>query len=372
MNEPEITLQRRIINYLGLGPKTDFVKERIDRSNMAGGFLISVIAVIVESYMIHRMYEYSKSPDYRPSDWIHWHMFSYIALLAVSIVFIVYVAYHWITRSKLSHGIMTGLVTLYTIVCCAFGVYISVTDHHDPYITFLNMTICSFCLFALNPIYAIVTAIISTELYSYYLELNTYVSHGSELNVEIIEIILVAVCIVRYNNNMRYAAGIEETERLNEKLYQLSFYDGLTGLLNRHAFDRDAADCAGNLFSVLMFDIDDFKSYNDRYGHSFGDRMLVCLGKSLQKAFGEGNCYRYGGDEFVIFLRNTSEEEALEMIEKWRQIYAEAETWEGANKPNCCYGYASGRPGNTRELMAMIDSADLMMRSSKKNKGLLG
>jgi diguanylate cyclase (GGDEF)-like protein len=85
--------------------------------------------------------------------------------------------------------------------------------------------------------------------------------------------------------------------------------DPLTGLLNRRAFDEDLAHSigrarAGNApLSVLVGDLDDFKDFNDRFGHLEGDRVLTAVGATLRGALRRPDvAYRWGGDEFAVIL----------------------------------------------------------------------
>lgn len=64
----------------------------------------------------------------------------------------------------------------------------------------------------------------------------------------------------------------------------------------------------------MVIDVDDFKQFNENYGHSTGDRVLAEVGKILKKAAGSsGSAFRYGGDEFTIILQNTDRKESLEV-----------------------------------------------------------
>ena len=125
---------------------------------------------------------------------------------------------------------------------------------------------------------------------------------------------------------------------LQKKLLSLANTDGLTGLANhRYFFDvleREIlqARIKNNALSVMILDIDHFKSVNDTYGHLGGDEILRQMGKILQE-----NLYpldlagRYGGEEFVIMMPETSSEQALKTAEKLRNII-DSFQWEVMDK----------------------------------------
>ena len=86
----------------------------------------------------------------------------------------------------------------------------------------------------------------------------------------------------------------------NEEFYQRSRTDELTGLLNREALREDFEQYFGKALCVMICDIDQFKFYNDTYGHIRGDEILSVVSRLFQKHFGYTGVYRYGGDEFLI------------------------------------------------------------------------
>jgi diguanylate cyclase (GGDEF)-like protein/PAS domain S-box-containing protein len=114
----------------------------------------------------------------------------------------------------------------------------------------------------------------------------------------------------------------DELTQLNRRLTQLAATDGLTGLTNRRTFDgflrREYEACEA--ISVLLFDIDNFKGYNDTYGHQAGDRCLQAVAKAIGDTTGNtsGLSARYGGEEFAIVLPHASESEALKVAEAIR------------------------------------------------------
>ena len=114
----------------------------------------------------------------------------------------------------------------------------------------------------------------------------------------------------------------DELNLLNRRLTQLAATDGLTALTNRRTFDGFLAReyAASEEISVLLFDIDNFKGYNDAYGHQAGDRCLQAVARVIGEATSNnsGLSARYGGEEFAVVLPNISEDDALKAAEAIR------------------------------------------------------
>lgn len=96
--------------------------------------------------------------------------------------------------------------------------------------------------------------------------------------------------------------------------------DKLTGLLNRKAFEDDIIKSDYSWpYSVIFIDIDNFREYNNKYGHQIGDVVLAKVGSSIKKAIREDDfVYRYGGEEFVIILPDKDKKETLKVAERIR------------------------------------------------------
>ena len=93
----------------------------------------------------------------------------------------------------------------------------------------------------------------------------------------------------------------------NEMWNQL---DALTGLLNQNSYLNQTREAKYNSGVLVVFDVDDFKQVNDCYGHVKGDLCLADIAECIKKAYADfGYCYRIGGDEFCVLLKNRAKEE---------------------------------------------------------------
>lgn len=123
---------------------------------------------------------------------------------------------------------------------------------------------------------------------------------------------------------MQINADLSRTQALLE---QLADTDGLTQIANRRSFDRRLDQEWARLareqqpLSILLFDVDYFKRYNDAYGHQQGDHCLVSIAQAAQRTIGRSADFlaRYGGEEFIIILPNTPMTGALAVAEAVRQ-----------------------------------------------------
>ena len=101
-----------------------------------------------------------------------------------------------------------------------------------------------------------------------------------------------------------------ENARTREELRELGRRDELTGLLNRRGFNGLLAEAleeaAVSPVSLVLVDLDEFKSVNDRFGHVSGDEVLVVVARTIESSAGAGSVCRIGGDEFAVILTDTT------------------------------------------------------------------
>lgn len=123
---------------------------------------------------------------------------------------------------------------------------------------------------------------------------------------------------------------ITEQKRLEQELKEMTIRDGLTGLYNlRYFYERleaeiERAKRQKHPLSLLLLDIDRFKSYNDAHGHLEGDRVLREVARVISECTREhvDLGFRYGGDEFMVILPEASEETSLRIAHRIRETFA--------------------------------------------------
>ncbi|WP_277189214.1 sensor domain-containing diguanylate cyclase [Caballeronia sp. BR00000012568055] len=178
---------------------------------------------------------------------------------------------------------------------------------------------------------------------------------------------------------------ISERKRTEEKLAQLqaelerlSLSDSLTGVGNRRMFDAvmtrewNAAKESGKPLSLVMIDIDFFKSYNDYYGHLQGDECLKSIARVLADAAGEDAFLgRFGGEEFVLVFPDTDAESAMRVAERCRALIAD-EAIAHVRSPHqqrvtASFGVGTVVPNGSIDVTTFINLTDAQLYQAKEN-----
>ena len=185
-------------------------------------------------------------------------------------------------------------------------------------------------------------------------------------------------------NNKRLEASLsaskDEIEQLQVNLQAVrteSLTDPLTTLSNRKFFDQALAKAMAEAkasnqpLSLLMADIDYFKSFNDKFGHLTGDQVLRLVALSVkQNVKGKDVAARYGGEEFVIALPNTTLQSAITVADHIRRAVMTKElmkrsSGERLGRVTISIGAAVLRPHDTAQ--SLIERADMCLYAAKRN-----
>lgn len=168
-----------------------------------------------------------------------------------------------------------------------------------------------------------------------------------------------------------FAMAELSNEQLTRDLRARATFDGLTGLLNRSAFldlaqnELRRLGNARTTASLILADLDHFKSVNDRYGHAAGDVALQTFAAACTASVRSTDLVgRYGGEEFVLLLPGVSPERAEEMAATISRRLQEAQPSVEPQLPTVSYGIASTGPARV-DLQALISSADAALYRAK-------
>ena len=154
-----------------------------------------------------------------------------------------------------------------------------------------------------------------------------------------------------------------------------AFHDGLTGIYNRSKFNEfvsyeiKRATRAEHSFSCILLDIDNFKNFNDTYGHLIGDEILIALAKTIEKNIRSTDKFaRWGGEEFTLLLVDTLPKEAKEIAEKLRSKIEEI-SHSTAGSISASFGVTEYRRGDgINSLFKRCDDALYKAKESGRNR----
>ena len=164
---------------------------------------------------------------------------------------------------------------------------------------------------------------------------------------------------------------ITELDEIYQEQERLAMVDSLTEIYNRLKFQQilevewDKVIRSDEKIAIILFDIDNFKTVNDTYGHDFGDLALIQLAELMKSKVEQQHVFaRWGGEEFIILVTNTVEKEAFQVAESLR-FFIETKQFTRISKLTASFGVALYEQGTTRE--ELMQRADIALYEAKKN-----
>ena len=175
--------------------------------------------------------------------------------------------------------------------------------------------------------------------------------------------------VILSRESVRQSLELMEKGKKAEGYRKLAVKDMLTGLFNRNAYIADMEKLKPSPeIMIATFDLNDLKKCSDTFGHSEGDYYILSAANIIHDVFSQyGSCYRIGGDEFCVIIKN-----ALHIpIEQLKQNLTEKETAFNRSNPavcmHICFGYAFFDPKMDADLEKTRDRADERMYEDKRN-----
>lgn len=147
--------------------------------------------------------------------------------------------------------------------------------------------------------------------------------------------------------------------------------DALTGALDRHSLEAhgrravEVAAAQGRSLALILIDIDHFKAFNDRFGHTAGDHMLKRIAADIMASSRVSDfTYRFGGDEFVVIADGVNAEEALALADRIRRGVASAPVRDAARRMTASIGVANC-PQDATDYDRLFEAADKRLYEAK-------
>ena len=264
----------------------------------------------------------------------------YVLLFVIGASIVVYALFKYLkhkTIVPLEHAAIIG----FTLVCLAFGVFVSYSDFWGAkeIICFLTMVIYVGCLLIYRPYITIL--ILGASFLGFYEVLLTYqngmsfqaqevvingellkITSGDTVNYITFFISLTTICFAIYHGRLNEAKKTKALEKSAKE-------DALTGMNNYSYFPALAKEYiqgvtdnfSENVF--LFLDVHNFKAFNDQRGFEAGDRFLVAIGKYISDIFSDSLCARQADDHFVVLTKTAGLQERLDKLNKLVHDYDE-------------------------------------------------
>lgn len=167
----------------------------------------------------------------------------------------------------------------------------------------------------------------------------------------------------------------QELELANEQLQSLASIDALTEVWNRRHLETlilqaiSRSDRHGEPLTLILCDLDQFKTINDRYGHLIGDLVLIEFCRRIRSILRKGDCLgRWGGEEFILLLPHCSQQAGLALAEKLR-VAIEAAPFELAGRVTASFGVAQRwRAESQLDWLQRVDEALYAAKTAGRNR----
>ena len=310
---------KAILNGLGFEKQSKYVRDYFFSTNMRAGIYMSIVIIVLEIWMIIRLTVkiFTDNLQSQFRQLFKTYYLNYLILLFMGTIMLVY-ATRYISGKTARKN--TGMIIqwLFTLVCIYFGIKISLNDYSkgEQILTFLTMELFALCLLTWRPYIAFILASLS-YLYFYWridgmITVNTGekgTTVATQINFFIMWISTMMVCIAKYNATREQALKDENLEKINAYLSKISVEDELTGIHNMVHFRNEAEKLLSYVTTdkeniiFLFFDIENFKSYNEKYGFHEGNELLIKFAHMIEESFKGSLVSRFSDDHFVVLTR---------------------------------------------------------------------
>lgn len=380
--------------------KNDSILQNIQRGKLLAVIIICFEAIFLVIDIISWILKVNDAFSYDS----YLAMYSLMIILNLLYLFLI----NSFNRNKITLNAINTCFVVYITLVMVWGSVISLMDQklYGNLMSFMiNMIVCStiylFDAKVMSIPFISSTLILAVGLPFFQKSSNILIGHYVNLLVFIVVSWIVSRIVYRnYCDNyiikelmndskLQLEKEMQEKRIINEKLaianaqlQKLALVDELTGLSNRRNFrkfiDRVFENSISDLdVSVIMIDIDNFKQYNDAFGHEHGDQALIAIAKQIDSMVESSDqiAVRWGGEEFLYTTFNKSKVSILETAEKLRSkvIDLKIPTSDSSISPyiTISLGVCSGtisNAANISEIINISDQALYMAKNSGRNR----
>lgn len=272
-----------------------------------------------------------------------------------------------------------ALLAFYTVVIAAVTVFMVSCNYHG---IGLSISMCYLFLIMIAPTYALSDTVFICVLIlvSWYLPGKLPYAENYDLFKHfLLRVSIIIGFIVLHSIFLRQAADKRHIQEMSNTFIKLAYNDIMTGTLNKKALKTYCAFVTEKQdperVSAIIYDIDDFKSYNDHYSHMKGDQVLLRVSESVLRVLAQSDQYlfRFGGEEFAVVLPNATEDEArrvaCQMLEAVRAAAIPRTDLPDRSIVTASFGVACGTKDELRDLSLAVkaDKQLYLCKSGGKN-----
>ncbi len=312
-------MTEKIKRWLGFSPKSDYVDNFLFRSNIYAVVYMSVIVICLEIWMIFRLTRIVLISWPRSAEWLISHYRNYVILLTAGLVALIY-AVRFIMKKTQNKTAGTIILWLFSLICIVFGVQVGVSSYAagEQILTFLTMTVFVFCILYWKPLQSFLFSVATFGIFYALINRINPASDATKINLFTMWISTFMVAMSAYHQKLSEAEKAERLESVNAHLTKISNEDDLTAVPNMRWFRntcqefitfRKDAECNR---TFLYCDIENFRSYNEKYGYRKGDELLKQAAMILKECFKADPLARFSDDHFVIFTEKNTLQPKLE------------------------------------------------------------
>ncbi len=297
-------------------------------------------------------------------------------MIASSIAMLVFVTRYKKYDSPLSRFV---LLAFYIMIIASVSVFMVSCNYHN---IGLSISMCYLFLLMVAPTYKLSDTIVICVLVLVSCWLPKRCPYGENYNLFkhfLLRFAIIAGLLVTRSTFIRHSASERHVRAMSNSLIKLAYNDVMTGTLNKKAMETYRTFVAEEMkpekVSVIIYDIDNFKSYNDNYSHMKGDEALKLVAGTVVGVLEKTDRYlfRFGGEEFVVILPNIGEDDARciasELLNAVRAAAIPRNDLPGTSIVTASFGVACGTSQELNDLsiMAKADKQLYVCKSGGRN-----
>ena len=316
---------KSLCHWLGLEKRSSFINEFFETANYRSCLYIALITAILETWMLVNMVVlFIHNDGSRSTRWFIEHCIVYFLLLCIAITLVItsilYLKKKSLQKNKVFVNFGKLLMYAFSLLCLIFGMYISIKDYRkgEQILCFISMGIFIFGVSSWRPIISIPYSLIVFRIFYQLMDKIQLagkdfvgVTYATQINYFVLWISIAILILSNYNQRLAEA-------KKSENITKHSILDDLTGIYNTKSFYQSVSELLKNSkgpvcnYKILFLDINDFKTYNRKFGFDQGNEIIKALAKLISECFKSDIYARFSDDHFVI-LTDASRKPSLEL-----------------------------------------------------------